>query len=95
MTRRHLFALVVAGVHLIGVLLTAWYVAQSSDGQAPLMWVYWAFIDFPFSLLYALLDNNVLLIHGAIGTAWWYALILLLSKAISAVTAAIRRRSAA
>jgi hypothetical protein len=39
---------------LLGVVATAWYVAQSTAGQAPLVWAYWAFIDFPWSLAYVL-----------------------------------------
>jgi hypothetical protein len=45
-------ALTVALLHLLGVIATAWYVAQSTDGQAPMVWVYWAFIDLPWSLTY-------------------------------------------
>jgi hypothetical protein len=46
---------VLATVHLLGVLLTIWYAAASTDGQAPLVWAIWAIIDFPLSLAYLLL----------------------------------------
>ena len=90
---RRLSAAIVAGIHLFGILLTWLYVSNSSEGQASLLWVYWAFIDFPFSLLYSLLDNNFLVVHGAIGTVWWYFLTALLINLISIVSGVFRRRS--
>jgi hypothetical protein len=99
-------AAIVAGLHLAGVVATAFYVAQSSEGQAPLVWVYWAFIDLPWSLAYLLqgpgygswveahsgghpLIAQLLyfphLLHGIIGTVWWYFLVLLIGKLVGAV----------
>src|SRR6202163_2352317 len=75
--RTHMVAAAVAGVHLLGVLLTALYVSKSPDGQAPLVWAYWLFIDLPWSLpLWQLMSGSFVLIHGVIGTAWWYVLVL-------------------
>jgi hypothetical protein len=45
-------AAAVAVAHLLGVVATAWYVSESTDGQAPMVWAYWAFIDLPWSLAY-------------------------------------------
>jgi hypothetical protein len=77
-------AAAVAGVHLLGVLLTALYVSKSPDGQAPLVWAYWLFIDLPWSLpLWQLMSGSFVLIHGIIGTAWWYVLVLLVGRLIA------------
>jgi hypothetical protein len=45
-------------VHLLGVLLTIWYAAASTDGQAPLVWAIWAVIDFPLLLAYLLVGPS-------------------------------------
>lgn len=75
--RNHLIAAILAGLHLLGVLLTALYVSGSADGQAPLVWAYWMFVDMPWSLpLWQLMEGRFILIHGVIGTAWWYAVVL-------------------
>ena len=82
--RTHVVASAVAGVHLLGVLLTALYVSQSTDGQAPLVWTYWMFIDLPWSLpLWQLMSGSFVLIHGVIGTVWWYLLVLLIGRLIT------------
>jgi hypothetical protein len=84
MKRTHVVAAAVAGVHLLGVLLTALYVSGSTAGQAPLVWVYWMFIDLPWSLpLWQLMSGSFVLIHGVIGTAWWYLLVLLIGRLIA------------
>ena len=98
------WALAVAVVHLLGVVATAWYVAQSTDGQAALVWGYWAVIDFPWSLAYVLVGHGYTgwaeahsvshpllaqllyfphLLHGVVGTVWWYCLVLLIGKLVS------------
>jgi hypothetical protein len=97
------WALAVAVVHLLGVTATAWYVAQSTDGQAPMVWVYWAVIDFPWSLAYVLFGHGYTgwaeihsashpilaqllyfphLLHGVVGTVWWYSLVRLIGKLV-------------
>jgi hypothetical protein len=43
---------VLSVVHVVGFLLTVSYTYVSADGQASLVWVYWALIDFPLSLFY-------------------------------------------
>jgi len=92
MARTQLIASIVASAHLIGVGLTALYVSSSTAGQAPLVWVYWAFVDFPISLLYPALNDNVILVHGVLGTGWWYGLTILLIKALSMLRAMVRRQ---
>jgi hypothetical protein len=49
--------IVLASAHLLGVLLTIWYVSGSTDGQASLVWAVWAVVDFPLSLAYLLLGS--------------------------------------
>lgn len=44
--------LYVAAIHQALVLATAAWIANSGDGQAPLVWVCWAVADLPVSLLY-------------------------------------------
>jgi hypothetical protein len=83
MTLRRL-PLAIAVTHLVLVALTAAYISASADGQAPLLWLFWYPIDLPISLVYSL-PNTVLdaigdamylpyLVHGVLGTVWWYAL---------------------
>ena len=81
--KTYLVAAIVALAHLIAVGATAWYESSSDAGQAPMVWVYWAFIDFPVSLLYASLNDSVLIVHGIIGTLWWFVLLVLLSKMLT------------
>jgi hypothetical protein len=111
----HSAAAAIAGVHLLGVVATAWYVAQSTAGQAPLVWAYWAFIDFPWSLAYVLqgptygtwvdahsaghpLLAQLLyfphLLHGIVGTLWWYVLIVLIGKLVAFTKTKVRRSQA-
>jgi hypothetical protein len=87
--------ILLAAVHLLGFLTTALWVSASTDGQAPLIWVLWAFVDLPWSLVYVLIAqpytqwldvlsyNHPLLahylylpyiLHGFIGTIWWFFL---------------------
>lgn len=40
-----------AAIHLLGVLLTAWFVAHSSS-WAGVVWMVWAVIDLPLSIAY-------------------------------------------
>jgi hypothetical protein len=49
----HKLGATLAGAHLLGVLLTAWYVAHLSS-WAGVVWVVWGVIDFPLSLAYLL-----------------------------------------
>jgi hypothetical protein len=89
-------AAAVAGVHLLGVLLTALYVSKSPDGQAPLVWAYWLFIDLPWSFpLWQLMSGSFVLIHGVIGTAWWYVLVLLVGRLIAFAKSRAARLKAA
>jgi len=86
----HLIATILAGLHLLGVLLTTFYVSNSADGQAPLVWAYWMFLDMPWSLpLWQLMDGRFFLIHGVIGTAWWYALALLVWRLFAYARASV------
>jgi hypothetical protein len=85
--RIHFVAATVAVLHLLGVLLTAYFVSHSSAAQAPLAWVYWMFIDLPWSWLYWTMTTSGSLgvFHGVIGTAWWYILLILIGKLITAI----------
>ena len=83
MTKRHIYVagIVVAVLHLLGFCLTYWYVSTNASGQAPVIFIVWAFIDLPWSLpLYELLNWNLWLIHGLIGTAWWFVLTILITR---------------
>jgi hypothetical protein len=83
-------AIAVALLHLAGVLWTASYVSHSLEGQAPLVWAYWIFIDLPWSLLPI---ESPLLVHGLIGTVWWCVLVVILSRAATNVVAFFRGRA--
>jgi hypothetical protein len=48
----------VALLHLLGVLATAWYVAESTDGQAPMVWFFWGIVDLPWSVAYVLFGHG-------------------------------------
>ena len=87
------FAAGAASMHLLGVGVTEWYVSTSSAGQAPMVWVYWAFADFPLSLLYAFLDDSFLIVHGLLGTIWWYFLTVVLARCLVALMGLKQRKS--
>lgn len=79
--KTYVAAWVVAGLHLVGVLGTTWYVGSSAAGQAPMVWVLWTLIDLPVSLAFDLIEAPLALLHGSLGTAWWFALVAILIKA--------------
>ena len=79
----------VAVIHIEGVGVTYWYVATSSDGQAVLVWSYWVFIDFPFSLPLWVLSDSFVFIHGIVGTIWWFTLVFLFVPALAKLRAAL------
>lgn len=75
------------GLHLALAVALAIYVDSSSDGQSPLLWAFFAVIDFPVSLLYPGRNGVAMwvegwwpdvywpyVIHGVLGTAWWFLL---------------------
>ncbi len=67
---------VVGVLHLLLVALTAWYVSAAESVQADVVWVFWALIDFPVSLLgYSLFGLQVFLVHAVIGSLWWFFLV--------------------
>ena len=51
LNRSHKLGITLAGIHLIGVCLTAWIVAHLTV-WAGVVWMIWAVIDFPLSLAY-------------------------------------------
>lgn len=82
-----------AAIHLLAFSVTVLHIHLSPDPQSPLLWVFFAAIDFPISLIYLLagkfhanttnLQDNLFLaqvlyvphlIHGVLGTIWWYFL---------------------
>lgn len=86
MKRMHMFATAVALLHLLGVILTASYISGSSESQAPLVWVYWFFIDVPWSLLFwNIASGSLAVFHGVVGTLWWYVLAMLVWRLIAFV----------
>jgi hypothetical protein len=48
----HKIGLTLAILHSIGVIVTIVYINLSTDGQAPMMWYFFAILDYPISLLY-------------------------------------------
>jgi hypothetical protein len=78
-------AAIVAAVHVVGAALTAWYVsvAERTDGQAVMLWVYWMIIDLPVSFLsYELLNVQPVIVHLVIGSLWWFVLAVVLTRLI-------------
>jgi len=76
------FAGAAAALHVAAVAFTQWYTlacASSGDGQCGMVWALWAFIDLPFSLPLWELWGNLPVIHGLVGTAWWFILVLFLT----------------
>ena len=76
----HLIATLVATAHVLGFLTTWYYVATSPEGQAPMIWLLWTFIDLPFSLLYEPTQESILVIHGIFGPIWWYLIAYFVGK---------------
>ena len=78
-------ASIVAGTHLVGAVLTAWYVsvAEQHSGQAVMVWAFWALIDIPISLVgYELLDGHVAMLHIFVGSLWWFFLAAVLTRLV-------------
>lgn len=96
--------LYLAAIHLAAFAATVLYTTYSPEGQAPLIWLFWALVDFPLSLFYwvggqgyaawveGLSDNSLLLgyifytphlIHGVVGTIWWYFLPRFIKEALN------------
>lgn len=74
--------------------MTIFAVAHSDSGEAGMVFVLWAFIDFPWSFaLIDLLDWNVWIIHGLIGTVWWFVLTVLVIRAVTAVKGRLAKQS--
>jgi len=61
----------IAGVHFALFLATAIYISSVEDGQAPMLWGLFFFIDYPVSYL-AMVIPEPHIIFGVLGTAWWY-----------------------
>ena len=81
-------AAIVAGTHLVGALLTAWYVsvAEQTSGQAVMVWAIWALIDIPVSLIgYELLDGHVAMLHIVVGSLWWFFVAAALTRLVQAI----------
>ena len=52
MIRKSVPGTILAAIHFIGFGATVAYIHLSPDPQASLIWMIWAVIDFPWSLLY-------------------------------------------
>jgi hypothetical protein len=70
-----------SSTHLIAIIAFILYLRflPNPDGQETLMWAYWLIIDFPISLLVLLffllnVTSHIMLylVHGIIGTIWWF-----------------------
>lgn len=70
-------------IHLAAFFGFLYYLADLSgrDGQGPFLWVYWLVLDFPVSILVVLLfalditSHYVMyIVHGVLGTVWWFYL---------------------
>jgi len=79
--------LALGSLHLAAFLFLVAYIHHSSDPQAALLWALFSITDFPLSLLYyfhvpsqegysgfARFLYLPYLIHGLLGTIWWYFL---------------------
>jgi len=80
-SKAHKVGLTLLAIHFALFLITLLYISSSSDGQAPLVWVFFAIGDLPVSLIYMLGSTRLsdaiympYLIHGVLGPAWWYLL---------------------
>ena len=91
---------VLAVSHLLAFLAFIAYLHQSQDGQAILLWTIWIPVDFPVSLTtlagFELLPSDgsfgsalrralPYLVHGLLGTLWWYFLPFLAKAAYDKV----------
>ena len=96
-----LIGTVLAIVHLLAFSAFVLYLHQSGEGQAILLWALWLPVDFPVSLIvlagFELLppDDSIgsamrralpYLVHGILGTLWWYFLPFLVAGAFRKIT---------
>ena len=87
-------AMVLATMHLLAFIAFAMLLHQSNEGQVILLWTLWTPVDFPISLLvpwgFDVLPSNgdlggvtrralPYVVHGILGTVWWYCLPFLFS----------------
>jgi len=89
MIRQGKIGVLFAIVHLI---MFFWFLSyldelSGSDGQGPLLWVYWLVIDFPVSLLVIIMfaidvtsHYMLFFVHGILGTIWWFFVPTILYK---------------
>ncbi len=82
-------------VHVVLFLLMCLAINASDDGQAPMNWGIFAFLDFPISLLYfydwPIFKQSILatifyppyFIHGLLGVIWWYLVGVFIVKLIN------------
>ena len=61
----------VAGVHFVLFLAVAISIAAMADGQAPMLWGLFFFIDYPVGYLLNVFREPHI-IFGVLGTCWWY-----------------------
>ena len=71
--------LFLALLHLVAFFAFVVYIEHSTEPQTPLLWGVFAIVDFPVSLFYLLGRIAQFLylpyiIHGLLGTIWWYFL---------------------
>jgi len=81
-------ASIVGVIHLALAVLTAVvvHVMEGQSGQAIMVWAPWAIIDIPISLIaYIVLSGNYLVIHGVIGSLWWFFLVAVISSGVRAL----------
>lgn len=88
--KQYIFGVILALFHTCLLLYTFYYVnaIEAGTAQIQLVWVFWLIIDFPisiFMILHLFLGGyvevfSILLIHGLIGTIWWFLLPTLVVK---------------
>jgi hypothetical protein len=96
-----------AVLHLLAVLVFVVYLHQSNEGQAILLWTLWKPVDFPISLLVpwgldvlpstgdwagSLRPALPYLVHGVLGTLWWFCVPFLIAWLFGKITGTGKKR---
>jgi hypothetical protein len=100
-------AMGLAVLHLLAVLVFVVYLHQSNEGQAILLWTLWKPVDFPISLLVprgldvlpstgdwagSLRPALPYLVHGVLGTLWWFCVPFLIAWLFEKITGTGKKR---
>jgi len=83
------YGLVFSSLHLLSFVSYNFYVVSvaARSGQAQLLWLVWILIDFPISLIDFVAQYldifslyTIYIVHGLLGTIWWYFIPTILFK---------------